>query len=300
MLVEDTTAFIEHLEVETPGRRAERMRQRLARTELEVTRLEVVARLADDAMQTLARELVAIREQSADSTGRQRLRERRERLLERDLATARDRLREARVELHAKRERLERLRAEALATVNRASTTRMIRLHSAQHHLEYSERRFVRLARSQSVLPVLVAKRDGRRWWWYADRFWWAEGGLSARQVGTLVAQADLAHRRRADELVEARAAILGEEPPAMRPVDAHALSPVLRFAVRCRDRGRCVDCVSTQELIYDQIVPFSRGGRRWIANVELRCEPCCERRRHNEDRTRVGRARVEAVSSFH
>lgn len=147
------------------------------------------------------------------------------------------------------------------------------------------------------MLPVLVAKRDGRRWWWHADRFRWDDAGLSAREVGALVALADHAYRRRVDELARARADVLAEEPPAVRE---DALSPVVRFAVWCRDRGRCVDCGASRELVHDQIVPFSRGGRRWIANVELRCAPCCERRRHNEGRARVGRARVEAVSSFH
>jgi hypothetical protein len=215
-------------------------------------------------------------------------------MLARELTCVRGSLRDIREQLQAKRERMQHLRRRAGELDGTRRSARMIRLHSAHHHFEYSERRFVRLARSQFVHPVLVAKRDGRRWWWYSDRFWWAEASLSAREVEALVRRCDLDQRQRSDELARARADILGEE----RPQQSVQLSPVVRFAVWCRDRGRCVDCAANTEVGYDQIMPFSRGGWRWIANVELPCAACCERRRHDELRTRVGRARIEAVSA--
>ena len=152
---------------------------------------------------------------------------------------------------------------------------------------------FARLATSQLELPVLVTTRDGRRWWWYLDRFWWDDERLSARDIEALVLRADLGTRKRAAELVRARAAVLGEE---LAPAPEESLSPIVRFAVWCRDHGRCVDCRTNESLGYDQIVPFSKGGSRWVANVELRCAPCRERRRRNETSKRVSRARIEAM----
>ena len=297
MLVEDTTAFIEHIEVRQEDRRAAKSRRRVAQAEVEVMRLQLEARLADQALRGVAHELVASRERQTTEPGRRLVRDRRERTLERELAGLRRRLADTRAQLQARRELLDQLREEAQRLADTGDCVRAIRLHSAQHHLEYSERRFARLARSQFVQPVLVAKRDGRHWWWYSDRFWWDDVGLSAREVEALVLRSDFSHQRRAEELAEARASVLGEE---RQSLPEPSLSPVVRFAVRCRDRGRCVDCGVTQDLGYDQIVPFSRGGWRWIANVELRCEPCRERRHHNEVRTRVDRARVEAASALH
>jgi hypothetical protein len=296
MLVEDTTAFIEHLEVQRGDRRVEKHRRRLARAELDVMRLEVEARLADQALRAAARELAASREQPALSPGRRLVRDRRERSLVRELTSLRNHLRESRENLQRARERMQRLRREQPELDGAGRWARMIRLHSAQHHLEYSERRFARLARHQSVRPVLVGKHGGRRWWWYADRFWWDDARLSARQIETLVVRADHAELRRADELTRARRAILGEERTSVSP---EGVSPVVRFAVWCRDRGSCVDCGTRQDVGYDRIVPFSKGGWRWIANVELRCARCSERRAHNETRTRVGRARVDATSQL-
>ena len=297
MLVEDTTAFIEHLEVPHGDKRVEKSRRRVAQAEVEVLRLQLESRLLDQALRGVAHELAESRGLPAPSPGRRLVRDRRRRTLERELTTLRSRLTETRERLNAKRDGLRELRQSALALDEPASCSRVIRLHSAQHHFECSERRFARLAQIQFVRPVLVAKRDGRRWWWYSDRFWWDDSGRSGREVEALVLGWDVKQQRRADEVADARAAILGEERPGL---PESKLSPVVRFAVRCRDRSRCVDCGANRDLGYDQRVPFSRGGWRWIANVELRCRACRERREHNELRARVGRARIEAVSALY
>ena len=165
------------------------------------------------------------------------LRDRRARSLEREIAVTRKRLQAKRAELDAKRQRLRAL--EQRVEVERR-VAKLFRLHSSQHHLECSERRFARLARSQSELPILVARQDGRRWWWFRDRFWWDDQGLAAENVRTIVLEADLDRKQRAEAIATARAAILGEH------VAAAPLPPaaqVVRFAVWCRDKGRCVDC---------------------------------------------------------
>ena len=294
MLVEDTTAFVEQLDVQQQqDRRGQKRRRRLVLAELDVMRLEVEVRLADDALHAMAKELADNRDRTATTPGLLRTRRARVQALERQIRTVRGRLLSKREELQEKREGLERRRAEVVDHDGVGRGARMYRLHSAQHHLDCSERRFARLARSQLELPVLVTRRDGRRWWWYLDRFWWDDERLSARDIEALVLEGDLGTRKRAAELARVRAAVLGEE---LAPEPEESLSPIVRFAVWCRDRGRCVDCRTSETLGYDQIVPFSKGGSRWVANVELRCAPCRERRRRNETRKRVSRARIEAM----
>jgi hypothetical protein len=285
MLVEDTAAFIEQLEVLEADRRAKKRRRRLARAEVEVMRAELEARVADDALRRLARDLVVTRELE-DAHG--------ERAIVRELTMVRGRLRVARHKLAESRERLQRLHRDASHHDDAGRRAKVFRLHSARHHLECSERRFARLSTSQADHPVLVAKREGRRWWWYLDRFWWDDEGLSPRDVAALVGHSDLQLLRQADDRAQARAAALGLEPAAPREDD---VSPIVRFAVWCRDRGRCVDCRSSDDLGYDQIIPFSKGGLRWIANVELRCTGCRERRMLNTARTQVSRARIESTA---
>jgi hypothetical protein len=293
MLVEDTTAFIEQLEVVRRDRRAEKRGRRRRQVELEALRAEWEARVAAEALRKMEQELAALVSSSPERGAvRRALAARRQRVLERRIGAVRTRLDSKRADVMLSRERLRGL-DQTQRRGRSAPGARVFRLHSARHHLECSERRFTRLAGSQSDLPVLVAKHDGRSWWWYRDRFWWDDEGLDAYAVKVSVLDGELRSRQHAEALAQARAAVLGEEP---RAGNSPGLSQIVRFAVWCRDRGRCVDCGTADDLGFDEILSTTVGGSTAAANVELRCVACHERRVHNEERARVGRAQVDAV----
>ena len=286
MLVEDTAAFIEQLEVLEADRRAKKRRRRLARAEVEVTRAELEARVADDALRRLARDLVVARELE-DAHG--------ERAIVRELTMVRGRLRVARHKLHESRGRLQRLQRRRVRPRRRWTQSEGLPppLGAAPPRVLGAAVRAAldvagRPARPRGEArrpPLVVVPRSllvGRR------------GALAAGMSRRSSVTHDLQQHRQADDRARARAGVLGLEPAIPREDD---VSPIVRFAVWCRDRGRCVDCRSTADLEYDQIFPFSKGGLRWIANVELRCAGCRERRMVNTARTQVSRARIESTA---
>lgn len=284
MLVEDTTAFIEQLEIRPDDRNDEKLRRRRAEAELTALRGDWERRIAADALVQMEKELASLPEATS----------RRRRQLEHRIRRTHERVRSLEAATLAARERLRALDSHVGLHQRPPPGAKVFRLHSAQHHLECSERRFRRLATSQADLPMLVAKRQGRRWWWFLDRFWWDEDGLKSRDVKVIVLDGDLHRKQQAESMARARAQVLGEEPsPAAteRPI-----SSIVRFAVWCRDRGRCVDCATSKDLVFDGILPPDEASG-WGSGVELRCEACRGRRLHNQERTRVGRAQVGATS---
>lgn len=55
-----------------------------------------------------------------------------------------------------------------------------------------------------------------------------------------------------------------------------------VKFEVWRRDQGRCVICGSQENLEFDHIIPFSKGGSSTARNIQLLCQNC---NRHKSDK---------------
>jgi hypothetical protein len=53
------------------------------------------------------------------------------------------------------------------------------------------------------------------------------------------------------------------------------AIPSHVRHDVWRRDSGQCVDCRSRENLEFDHIIPWSKGGADTARNLELRCQVC-------------------------
>ena len=55
-----------------------------------------------------------------------------------------------------------------------------------------------------------------------------------------------------------------------------------VKFEVWRRDQGRCIICGSQENLEFDHIIPFSKGGSSTARNIQLLCQNC---NRHKSDK---------------
>jgi hypothetical protein len=53
-----------------------------------------------------------------------------------------------------------------------------------------------------------------------------------------------------------------------------------LRDKIWNRDDGKCVECGTKENLEFDHIIPFSKGGATTYRNLQLLCEPCNRKKR--------------------
>ena len=60
------------------------------------------------------------------------------------------------------------------------------------------------------------------------------------------------------------------------------AITENVKFEVWRRDQGRCVICGSQENLEFDHIIPFSKGGSSTARNIQLLCQNC---NRHKSDK---------------
>ena len=260
MVFEDTTAFVERLEVRLEDKRGDRLRHRIRAAQLGV--LESQARLR------AATEFVRALESEAPDDASVR----------RDLVRARPRVRKAQQEFERRRTRVEKLQGELRALEEREESVVSFRFHSQEHHLDCSEERFLELRRAQRSSPRKLLTGHGRQWWWYSDRFWWDESRLSTREFASAVREVDLmaALRRHV-----ADAARTGSLEPTNGVGGERTISEHVRAVVWRRDDGRCVDCGSEDELNFAPTrADEGSDGALSADDFELLCGLCSSLRK--------------------
>ncbi len=92
------------------------------------------------------------------------------------------------------------------------------------------------------------------------------------------------AAQRRADAWAEVeKSAELAAPRGAIGERNSRVIPQDVKIAVAARDKGRCVQCGSTEDLHYDHKIPWSRGGSNTVNNIQLLCG-LCNRRKGADD----------------
>jgi hypothetical protein len=91
---------------------------------------------------------------------------------------------------------------------------------------------------------------------------------------------------RRADQHGAQRHAPVTDEPEVQPSLKAapfgersRAIPQDVKIEVAARDGGRCRQCGSNNELHFDHVIPWSKGGPNTVGNIQLLCGTCNRRK---------------------
>jgi len=127
---------------------------------------------------------------------------------------------------------------------------------------------------SQSTTPALVwdarSNARGRDYWLFDGGLYSTDVPLEPDDVRALIIERELKDEARLARA--AAAANRGALPadPRRAPIPSDMKAEVWR-----RDRGRCVNCGSSEKLEFDHVIPVSMGGAHTVGNLQLLCVSC-------------------------
>lgn len=81
--------------------------------------------------------------------------------------------------------------------------------------------------------------------------------------------------KRKKRELRKAAIEELTKEGVIEAPKHREPIPQEIKDIVWNRDGGRCVICGSRENLEFDHIIPFSKGGATTVRNLQLLCQEC-------------------------
>lgn len=127
----------------------------------------------------------------------------------------------------------------------------------------------------QMSYPVRVMAVGVRTYWRYKNCFYWDDQSLSWQDVHALLRMKE---QRQERQLNNAHAHLTAPD----RMVKRIPITSETKQAVYQRDRGRCRECGSPNNLQYDHIIPVKLGGGNSIDNLQLLCGTCNRRKSAN------------------
>jgi len=130
------------------------------------------------------------------------------------------------------------------------------------------------IATEQNRTPAAVGRVGERSYWWFQQRFYSDNDGLSQSEIYALLITRQQREQQRI-AIAQAIVAVAGTPQPSSR----RAIPDDVKQYIWARDGGRCRSCGSGVELQFDHVIPIALGGSSTADNLQVLCGPCNRRK---------------------
>jgi 5-methylcytosine-specific restriction endonuclease McrA len=131
-------------------------------------------------------------------------------------------------------------------------------------------------ATTQEEIPfeMRIDENQSYKYWCYNETIWKENENYTSDDVKLLVDDKLEKKRLRLEKAGKAKER---RENPEIKEDDSRSrrISQEVKDKVWNRDGGKCVECGSNENLEFDHIIPFSKGGANTYRNIQLLCESC-------------------------
>jgi len=147
---------------------------------------------------------------------------------------------------------------------------RLFRFYSGKYYTqtEMDANQYRSLLTLQQYKPVVVMSDSKKRWWLFKNEFYWEDEGYSETEVMALILDKLEQKKRKVN-----RAITRISQSGSTSSFERQTIPDDVKMFVWQRDGGRCAKCGSKENLEFDHIIPFSKGGSSTARNIQLLCE---------------------------
>ena len=117
--------------------------------------------------------------------------------------------------------------------------------------------------------PTQIFQHKDKKWYLYKDEFWLTNEDYSEKDLLYLIEE----QKEKKKKKVEKAKKFVTKTPS--NEGRERIISQDVKDRVWNRDNGKCVECGSNENLEFDHIIPFSKGGANTYRNIQLLCENC-------------------------
>jgi len=126
------------------------------------------------------------------------------------------------------------------------------------------------LEKATQQQPTLITILE-KPFWLYQNSIYRAPLDLESEEILLFIKEQEIKKTRRLERLRK-----LVEVSETLEKASSRERIPdEVRMVVYERDKGKCVECGSQENLEYDHLLPFSKGGATSVNNIQLLCLAC-------------------------
>ena len=199
--------------------------------------------------------------------------------------------RRARKEARAEAESLRQLaKWEAEEAERRRKKTKEERVRREEHQKKIKESKITAFGRKnfQSGFNYPTNSQKERAWAWKTDHGTVMDGACVYCEKSAVTVETSFWWRifpelgvvTACDACAEDDGLV--EEEPSEPQRSSRSISQEVRDEVWNRDKGKCTECGSNENLEFDHIIPHAKGGANTYRNIQLLCQDCNRRKSDN------------------
>lgn len=127
--------------------------------------------------------------------------------------------------------------------------------------------------------PIQLFHKNGRSFWYFKEKIYKTSRSKflphEIEEIELRIKLHDFEESQEVSKLRRKVSNLISAIENSSKSNSRRRIPDDVQVAVFSRDGGQCVKCDSNEELHFDHVIPFSKGGSDTVENIQILCRTC-------------------------